>query len=54
MPWSPAQHRLFEFVAHNPSKAASEGIKIGQGQAQKMASEGIKQKAMAKVLKTSK
>ena len=42
MPWTPAQHRLFEFVAHSPAKAAAEGIKIGQATAQRMASEGIK------------
>lgn len=49
MPWSPSQHRLFEFVANNPGKARAEGIKIGQGQAQKMASEGIKKDAKSKL-----
>jgi hypothetical protein len=42
MPWTPKQHRLFEFAGHNPEKAKSEGIKIPQKTALKMASEGIK------------
>jgi len=41
MPWSPKQHRLFEWAAHDPQAAAAAGYKIGQSQAQKMASEGI-------------
>ena len=40
MPWTAAQHRLFEAAAHNPSVAKRVGIP--QGQASKMASEGIK------------
>jgi hypothetical protein len=42
MPWSPAQHRLFEAAAHNPDIARRTGIP--QDKAQKMASEGIKDK----------
>ena len=40
MPWTPAQHRLFEAAAHNPSVAKHVGIP--QGKAAKMAHEGIK------------
>lgn len=42
MPWTPAQHRLFEFAAHSPQKARAEGVKIPQAQAAIMAGEGIK------------
>lgn len=42
MPWSPAQHRLFETAAHNPAVAKSSGIP--QAKAAQMASEGIKDK----------
>ncbi len=51
MPWTPAQHRLFEAAAHDPAIAARKGIP--QQQAQKMASEGIKDKPkkLAAVLK---
>ena len=42
MPWTPKQHRLFEWAAHNPGAAQAAGYHIGQGQAAKMASEGIK------------
>lgn len=42
MPWLPSQHRLFEAAAHNPAIAEKKGIP--QQQAQKMASEGIKDK----------
>ena len=51
MPWSPKQHRLFEFVAHNPEKARREGIKIPQHTAAKMASEGVKGKMRATALR---
>jgi hypothetical protein len=40
MPWTPAQHRLFEAAAHNPAIAARKGVP--QQQAAKMAGEGIK------------
>ncbi len=40
MPWSPAQHRLFEAAAHNPQVAQRTGIP--QATASRMASEGIK------------
>lgn len=40
MPWTPAQHRLFEAAAHNPSVAKRVGIP--QQKAAGMASEGIK------------
>jgi hypothetical protein len=40
MPWTPAQHRLFEAAAHNPSIAKTRGIP--QQKASQMASEGIK------------
>ena len=40
MPWNPAQHRLFEAVAHNPEIAKRKGIP--QSTASKLASEGIK------------
>jgi hypothetical protein len=49
MPWSPAQHRLFEFVAHNPGKARAEGIKVKPGDAARMASEGIKRDAKSRL-----
>jgi hypothetical protein len=40
MPYTPAQHRLFQAAAHNPAIAKSSGIP--QATAAKMASEGIK------------
>jgi len=40
MPYTPAQHRLFEAAAHNPEIAKRKGIPTQQ--AAKMASEGIK------------
>ncbi len=42
MPWSGAQHRLFELAAHNP--AAAKRVGIPQAQAVKMAAEGVKSK----------
>ncbi len=52
MPWSPAQHRLFEAAAHDPGVAKRTGIP--QAKAGQMASEGIKQEPhhvkMAKAL----
>lgn len=42
MPWNRAQNRLFAFVAKNPAKAKSEGIKIPQQSALRMMKEGIK------------
>ena len=42
MPYSSAQHRLFEAAAHSPEVAKRTGIP--QAQAKKMASEGIKSK----------
>jgi hypothetical protein len=52
MPWSPAQHRLFEAAAHSPSVAKRVGIP--QEQASKMAKEGVKKdpKKLAKALMT--
>lgn len=52
MPWSPAQHRLFEAAASSPSVAKRVGIP--QEQASKMASEGVKKdpKKLAKALMT--
>ena len=47
MPYTAKQHRLFEFVSHNPGKARAEGIKIPQKTAAKMAHEGIKTEAHA-------
>lgn len=44
MPWNPAQHRLFEWAAHNPQAAAAAGYKIPQQKAATMAGEGIKNK----------
>lgn len=40
MPWSSAQHRLFEAVKHDPALAKEKGI--SQEDAGRMASEGIK------------
>lgn len=40
MPWSPAQHRLFEAAAHDPAVAKRVGIP--QQKAAQMASEGVK------------
>lgn len=51
MPWSPAQHRLFEAAAHNPAIARAKGIP--QPQAAQMASEGVKPKSKAQVLATA-
>ena len=51
MPWSPAQHRLFEAAAHSP--AVAQRVGIPQQKASQMASEGIKKKGqmMAEKLK---
>lgn len=40
MPWSPAQHRLFEAASHDASVAKRVGIP--QDKAKQMASEGVK------------
>jgi hypothetical protein len=48
MPWTMGQHRLFEFVKHNPEKAHAKGIKISQSDASRMASEGIKNEKTGK------
>lgn len=40
MPYTPAQHRLFEAAAHDPAVAKRTGIP--QQQASKMAHEGVK------------
>ena len=52
MPYTPAQHRLFQAAAHDASIAKRVGIP--QEQASKMASEGIKKdpKKLAKALMT--
>lgn len=42
MPYNLQQHRLFEMAAHNPQ--AAQRVGIPQATAQKMASEGIKDK----------
>src|SRR3974390_3563140 len=42
MPWNPAQHRLFEWVKHNPEAAHRAGYHIKQSDASRMAHEGIK------------
>lgn len=52
MPWTPAQHRLFEAAAHNPKIAASHGM--SQSKAAQMASEGIKKAAMVKALRNKR
>lgn len=51
MPWTPAQHRLFEAAAHNKDVAKRVGIPAEK--AKQMASEGIKDKPakLAKALK---
>ena len=51
MPWSPSQHRLFEWIAGNPGAAQAKGYTIPQQQAAKMAGEGIKRKALAQALR---
>jgi hypothetical protein len=40
MPYTAKQHRLFEAAAHDPSVAKR--VKIPQGTAKKLASEGVK------------
>ena len=52
MPWTTKQHALFQAAAHNPAIAKSSGIP--QGQAAKMAAEGIKHdpNKLAKALRT--
>jgi hypothetical protein len=42
MPYTAKQHRLFEAAAHNPKIAKAHGM--SQGDARKMASEGVKGK----------
>ena len=48
MPWTSKQHRLFEFVKHNPAKARAEGIKIKPSDASRMAAEGVKENSSVK------
>ncbi len=48
MPWTPAQHRLFEAAAHNPEIAKRVGVP--QAKASQMASEGIKGSDKTKVI----
>ena len=43
MPWSPAQHRLFQAAAHNPAIAQSHGMTTAK--ASSMAAEGVKRPA---------
>ena len=58
MPWTSAQHRLFQAAAHNPQIAAEHGMT--QQRAAGMAAEGIKRgpspkaKALAAALKRGK
>jgi hypothetical protein len=52
MPWSPAQHRLFEAAAHSPTVAKRVGIP--QNKAAQMAHEGIKRQALANALKSKR
>lgn len=47
MPYTGAQHRLFELAAHDPKAAKRMGIP--QGTAAKMASEGVKHDAKSKL-----
>lgn len=47
MPWTAKQNRLFEAAAHSPAVAKRVGI--AQGTAQRMASEGVKKDAKAKL-----
>jgi hypothetical protein len=49
MPWTSAQHRLFEAAAHNPSVAKRVGIP--QDKAKQMASEGVKKDLPQKLAK---
>lgn len=42
MPYTWEQHKLFEYVKHNPTQAHAKGIKIKTSDASKMASEGVK------------
>lgn len=48
MPWTPAQHRLFEAAAHNPQIAREHGI--SQPKAAGMAAEGIKKQSSPQAL----
>lgn len=48
MPWTPAQHRLFEAAAHNPAVAKKVGIP--EKKAAQMASEGVKKKIAHRLL----
>lgn len=57
MPWSPAQHRLFEAAAHSQEVAKRVGIPMEK--AKTMASEGVKKTKhlpvkLAKALMTGK
>jgi hypothetical protein len=42
MPYTWEQHKLFEYVKHNPQEAHKKGIKISTADASRMASEGVK------------
>lgn len=47
MPYTPEQHRLFEYVAHNPKEAHKKGYDISSKDAAKMAAEGIRKAGKA-------
>jgi hypothetical protein len=51
MPWTPAQHRLFQAAAHNPEIAKKHNL--FQSDAARMASEGIKNVVQNEVRKKS-
>jgi len=45
VPWTPKQHRLFEWAGRNPAAAAARGFNIPPATALRMAGEGIKSPA---------
>ena len=49
MPYTQSQNKLFRAAAHNPAIAKKHGM--SQGQASKMASEGVKRKSLVKALR---
>lgn len=48
MPWTAAQHRLFQAAAHNPAIAAKHGM--SQPKARQMAAEGVKPDRKARMI----
>lgn len=50
MPYTEKQHRVFQAIAHGWHPSSGSLSKLSQGQAKKMAGEGVKAKAQKRAL----